>query len=158
MRSRGAPAVYLRRMITRGIIVLTLLTLLTGAAGCSSETPTSPATSASPTVPVAKDGQNYTACTDGACEVLIRQKAALNLSGEKFTATVLDGALKLTDSKGYISLSKSGSDVSRSGGGSAGGASGGLAAVSWSEQGGPLHIATLTYAEGDTVIVTFATK
>ena len=135
-----------------------MLALLAAAVGCSSETPSSSATSASPTLPVAKDGQNYTACADGVCEVLIRQKAALNLNGDKFTATVLDGALKLTDSKGYISLSKSGSDVSRSGGGSAGGAAGGLAAVSWSEQGGPLHIATLTYAEGDTVIVSFTTK
>ena len=135
-----------------------MLAMLTAAVGCSSETPTSSATSASPTLPVAKDGQNYTACADGVCEVLIRQKAVLNLNGDKFTATVADGTLKLTDSKGYISLSRNGSDVSRSGGGSAGGVAGGLAAVSWSEQGGPLHIATLTYAEGDAVIVSFTTK
>ncbi|WP_134120348.1 hypothetical protein [Kribbella kalugense] len=105
--------------------------------------------------PTAKDGQNYKACVDGICEVLIRNKAALNLSGDKFAATVAAGKLKLTDSHGYIALSRNGTDVSRSGGGSAGGVAGGIAAVSWSSQGGPLHIATLTYAEGDTVIVRF---
>lgn len=109
-------------------------------------------------MPVAKDGQDYTACVDGVCEVLIRQKAALNLGGAKFTATVANGELKLTDAKGYITLSKSGGGASRSGGGSAGGAAGGLAGVSWSDQGGPLHIATLSYAEGDVVIVNFTTK
>ena len=125
-------------------------------ASTPSKTPSNTPTSAAE--PAAKDGQNYTACADGACEVLIRKEAVLNLNGAKFTATVVDGTLKLTDSKGYISLSRSGTDVSRSGGGSAGGVAGGLAAVSWSEQGGPLHIATLTYAEGDAVIVAFTTK
>lgn len=109
-------------------------------------------------VPAAKDGQNYRACDDGICEVMIRTKAVLNLKGDKFTATVADGTLKLTDMNGYISLSRTGSDVSRSGGGSAGGVAGGLSAVSWNAQGGPLHIATLTYAEGDSVIVSFTTK
>ena len=109
-------------------------------------------------MPAAKDGESYAACVDGVCEVLIRQKAALNLGGDKFTATVADGTLKLTDAKGYITLSKSGGGASRSGGGSAGGAAGGLAGVSWSDQGGPLRIATLSYAEGDTVIVSFTTK
>jgi hypothetical protein len=107
---------------------------------------------------VAKDGQNYKACDDGTCEVLIRGKATLNLTGSKFTATVADGTLKLTDSKGYISLSRNGSGASRSGGGSAGGVAGGIAAVSWSDQGGPVHIATLTYAEGDTVVVALTTR
>ncbi|MGW6198706.1 hypothetical protein ACWF0M_21340 [Kribbella sp. NPDC055110] len=147
-------------MITRGVAGLVLLFALVacGGSGKSETTGTPAGTPTSAAVPAAKDGQNYRACDDGICEVMIRTKAALNLKGDKFTATVADGTLKLTDSKGYISLSKSGSDVSRSGGGSAGGVAGGLAAVSWNEQGRPLHIATLTYAEGDTVIVSFTTK
>lgn len=132
-----------------------LLTLVacSGSDGKSASSPSSTPTSAA--VPAAKDGENYAACVDGVCEVLIRQKAALNLGGDKFTATVSNGELKLTDAKGYISLSKNGGGASRSGGGSAGGAAGGLAGVSWSDQGGPLHIATLSYAEGDVVIVNF---
>jgi hypothetical protein len=160
-------------MIIRGFVALALLA---ATAGCSSGgtprpsagasqssatkpgTPTSSVTATPPAIPTAKDGQNYHACADGTCEVLIRKKAVLNLHGDKFTATVAAGALKLTDSNGYIALSRNGTDVSRSGGGSAGGVAGGIAAVSWSSQSGPLHIATLTYAEADTVIVSFTTK
>lgn len=141
------------------------MTVLVAAVGCTSNNtprpaPTGSASSTaakpvSPTVPPAKDGQNYQACVDGTCEVLIRKTAALNLRGDKFTATVAGGTLKLTDAKGYISLSKNGSDASRSGGGSVGGANGG---VSWNDQDGPVHVATLAYAEGDTVIVSFLTK
>ncbi|WP_329003605.1 hypothetical protein OHA18_09825 [Kribbella sp. NBC_00709] len=168
-------------MITRGLVAAALLATLV-ACGSSEQprstkpvgspmivpsqtpgtpkppTPMQPSTPSQPVVPAAKDGQNYKACNDGTCEVLIRKKAALNLSGDKFTATAAAATLKLTDSHGYISLSRNGSDVSRSGGGSAGGVAGGIAAVSWSSQDGPLHIATLTYAEGDTVIVSFTSK
>lgn len=108
-------------------------------------------------MPAAKDGQNYKACLDGTCEVLVRTKAALNLKGDKFTATVAKGTLKLTDKKGYISLGRDGSGASRSGGGSVGGTAGGIAAVSWHDQGSPSHTATLSYAEGDTVVVAFTT-
>ncbi|MFF0265164.1 hypothetical protein [Kribbella sp. NPDC004536] len=150
-------------MILRGVLVLAVLA---AAAGCSSNgaprsvpsTSVKPAESTkppSPVVPAAKDGQNYKACVDGNCQVLIRKKAVINLRGDKFTATVTAGTLKLTDAKGYISLSKTGSDASRSGGGSVGGGNGG---VSWNDQDGPLHVATLTYADGDTVIVNFLTK
>ncbi|MGZ0150796.1 hypothetical protein ACXJJ3_27305 [Kribbella sp. WER1] len=114
-------------------------------------TPTPP----SPAVPAAKDGQNYKACVDGTCEVLVRSKAAINLSGDTFTATVAKGTLKLTDSRGYISLSRTGVSSSRSGSGGVGGAAGGIAAASWNDEDGPVHTATLTYAEGDTVIVRF---
>jgi hypothetical protein len=158
-------------VISRGLVAAALLATL--VACDSSETPrttnpvgsptitpspTVPSTSSQPVVPAAKDGQNYKACNDGTCEVLIRKKAVLNLRGDKFTATVAAATLKLTDSNGYIALSRNGTDVSRSGGGSAGGVAGGIAAVSWSSQSGPLHIATLTYAEADTVIVSFTTK
>ncbi|WP_410785885.1 hypothetical protein [Kribbella sp. C-35] len=146
-------------MITRGVAGLALLLTLVACSGpdeTPASTPSNTPTSAQ--MPAAKDGQNYKACDDGVCEVLIRTKAALNLKGDKFTATVVGGTLKLTDSKGYISLSRNGSGASRTGGGSTGGAAGGIAGVSWSDQGGPLHIATLAYAEGDTVIVNFTTK
>jgi hypothetical protein len=165
-------------VIARGLVVAGLLAMLV-ACGNSKDSAGTPQTSTTaspvgspmisptptkptlqppsplPPIPTAKDGQNYKACNDGVCEVLIRTKAVLNLNGDKFTATVARGTLKLTDSKGYISLSRSGSDVSRSGGGSAGGVAGGIAAVGWSDQGGPQHTATLTYAEGDTVIAAF---
>lgn len=152
-------------VISRGLVAAALLATL--VACDSSETPRTTKPVGSPTitstpsqavVPAAKDGQNYKACNDGTCEVLIRKKAVLNLRGDKFTATVAAATLKLTDSNGYIALSRNGTDVSRSGGGSAGGVAGGIAAVSWSSQSGPLHIATLTYAEADTVIVSFTTK
>ncbi|HET6740199.1 MAG TPA: hypothetical protein VFH76_14735 [Kribbella sp.] len=107
--------------------------------------------------PAAKDGQNYKACLDGTCEVLIRTKAALNLKGDKFAATVVNGTLKLTDAKGYISLGRDGSGASRTGGGSVGGMAGGIAAVSWHDAGRPSHTATLSYAEGDTVVAAFTT-
>ncbi|GAA1605164.1 hypothetical protein [Kribbella karoonensis] len=123
----------------------------------STSTPSSTAatTPTAPAVPAAKDGQNYKACVDGICEVLVRTKAVINLNGDTFTATVAKGTLKLTDAKGYISLSRTGSSSSRSGNGSVGGAAGGIAAVQWNDGDGPVHIATLTYAEDDTVIVRF---
>lgn len=151
-------------MIIRGLVALALLVATAGcssggtprpSAGTSQSSATKPET---PAVPAAKDGQNYKACIDGTCEALIHQKAALNLNGDKLTATVAAATLKLTDSHGYISLSRNGTDVSRTGGGSAGGVAGGIAAVSWSNQDGPPHIATLTYAEGNTVIVAFTTR
>ena len=89
--------------------------------------------------------------------MLIRTKAALNLKGDKFTATVANGTLKLTDAKGYISLGRDGSGASRTGGGSVGGVAGGIAAVSWHDQGSPSHTATLSYAEGNTVVAAFTT-
>ncbi|MFD7156849.1 hypothetical protein ACFV9C_19770 [Kribbella sp. NPDC059898] len=129
----------------------------TAAPSTTPPSSTASSTTATPTpaVPAAKDGQNYKACVDGACEVLVRAKALIDLNGDKFTATVAKGTLKLTDSHGYISLSRTGSSSSRTGNGSVGGVAGGLAAVQWNDGNGPVHIATLTYAEGDTVIVRF---
>ena len=163
-------------VIARGLVAVGLLATLVacGSSKDSAGTPQTSTTASSPVaspiisptpqppspvppIPPANDGQNYKACADGVCEVLIRTKAVLVLSGDKFTATVAGGTLKLTDSHGYISLSRSGTDVSRSGGGSAGGVAGGIAAVVWSDQGGPQHTATLTYAEGDAVVVAFTT-
>ena len=144
-------------MILRGVVVLAVLAGLLAASGCgsngslrpvpsqsSTSTPAAPpstpptpppSTSATPAGPSAKDGQNYKACNDGTCEVLIRRRAVLVLNGTKSTATVADGELKITDANGYVSLGGVGP------------------VVSWSGASGPLHIATLKYAEGDTVVV-----
>jgi hypothetical protein len=174
----GVAVGSVARVISRGIAGLVLLAALVacsgekltpapGSAGSTpvtsptSSAPSSPASSApvssAPAGPAAKDGQNYKACLDGTCEVLIRAKAALNLKGDKFTATVANGTLKLTDAKGYISLGRDGSGASRTGGGSVGGMAGGIAAVSWHDAGRPSHTATLSYAEGDTVVAAFTT-
>ncbi|HZX06195.1 hypothetical protein [Kribbella sp.] len=155
-------------MRARGVAAVVLLFTLTACGGGKTVSPPqSPSiaapsvapssvvsnTPSSPAVPAAKDGENYRACADGTCEVLIRKQAVITLNGDKFTATVAKGTLKFTDAKGYISVSRSGTDASRSGGGSVSGVAGGIAAVSWHDDGRPTHIATLTYAAGDTVIV-----
>ncbi|NIK56356.1 hypothetical protein [Kribbella shirazensis] len=90
-------------------------------------------------MPAAKDGQNYKACNDGTCEVLIRGKAMLDITGDKSTVTVVDGTLKITDGNGYVSLSGNGMS-------------------SWGDSGGPLHTASLKYAEGDTAVLVLTTR
>lgn len=91
-------------------------------------------------MPTAKDGQNYKACNDGNCEVVIQKKAVITLNGEKNTATVKDGSVRLASANGYVSL-------------------GGLGgSVSWSNGNGPTHSATLNYAEGDVVIMVIRTQ
>jgi hypothetical protein len=104
--------------------------------------PTTPVTPSPvpPALPTAKDGQNYKACNDGNCEVLIRKTAVITLNGEKNTATVKDGSVRLTHGSGYVSL-------------------GGLGgAVTWYHDDGPTHSASLKYAEGDTVIMVIRTQ
>ncbi len=106
----------------------------------TSTAPTAPPTPTTPSFPTAKDGQNYKACNDGNCEVLIRKTAVLTLNGQKNTATVKDGGVRLTSGSGYVSLS-------------------GLDGyVSWSNGNGPTHSATLKAAEGDTVILVISTR
>ena len=103
-------------------------------------TPPSLTTPTTPAFSTAKDGQNYKACNDGNCEVLIRKTATITLNGEKNTATVQDGSLRLADSDGYVSLS------------------GGSTGVSWGNSGGPIHGAILKAGDGDTVIVIITTR
>ncbi|TDD56354.1 hypothetical protein E1263_25270 [Kribbella antibiotica] len=104
-----------------------------------SSPPASTPAPSTPAFPSAKDGQNYKACNDGNCEVLIRKTAVITLNGEKNTATVKDGGVRLASKTGYVSL-------------------GGLGgAVSWSSNG-PTHMATLKAAEGDTVIIVIKTR
>lgn len=121
------------------------MTLTAALAACTStstgkpSTPPSLTTPTTPAFPTAKDGQNYKACNDGNCEVLIRKTAIITLNGEKNTATVQDGGLRLADSDGYVSLS-------------------GGSGVSWGNSGGPVHGATLKASDGDTVIVIITTR
>ena len=100
-------------------------------------TPT-PTPTPTPAFPVAKDGENYAACADGNCEVLIRKAASFTISGERTKATVIDGTLKLTSPTGYVSMSGSGYS-------------------SWSN-GGPTHTATLKAAKDDTAILILRTN
>lgn len=150
------------RVIRRALIALTLLAGLTACGGSVDEpgantpppsavssTPPAPTTSpapitppapTTPAFPKAKDGQNYKACNDGNCEVLIHKKAVITISGEKNTATVKDGGVSLVSKNGSISL----------------GGVGGV--VSWGNGNGPPHTATLKAAEGDTVIMVIITR
>jgi hypothetical protein len=105
-------------------------------ASTPSSTPSSPPTGTP--FPQAKDGQNYKACNDGNCEVLIRKVAKLTIDGDKYTATVVKGTLKITSNSGYVSIS-----------------GGGLA--SWSNGNGPLHSASLKAVDGDTAVVILRT-
>src|SRR5689334_14532051 len=70
----------------------------------STPPPSLPSTPPPSAFPTAKDGQNYKACNDGNCEVLIRKHAVLTLNGQKNTATVKDGGVRLTSGSGYVSL------------------------------------------------------
>ncbi len=73
-------------VVTRA--VLTAATLLAFATGCGADgapspapTPSKPAVSSSPPVPVAADGTNLGACTDGTCEVRVDRPASIPLAG-----------------------------------------------------------------------------
>jgi hypothetical protein len=92
----------------------------------------------SPTFPTAKDGQNYAACSDGNCEVLLRSKAVITLHGKKYNATVKSGTVRLESGSGYVSLS-------------------GFGNVTWSNNG-PVYNATLKAAEGDTAILILTSR
>jgi len=95
-------------------------------------TPT-PTPMPTPSFPTAKDGQNYKACADGNCEVLLSSKAVIGLHVKKYNATVKSGTVRLESGSGYVSLS-------------------GFGNVSWSNNG-PVYSATLKAAEGDTAIL-----
>lgn len=101
--------------------------------------PPSPIRPSTPTAqPIAKDGQNYKACADGNCEVLVRKAASFTLSGERVKVTVADGTVKVTTKNGYISIS-----------------GGGLG--TWNNANGPLHTVSLKSAEGSTAIIRLTT-
>jgi len=46
--------------------------------------------------PTAANGQDYAACADGNCEVLVRESATLTVEGQKVAVTVADGTVRLT--------------------------------------------------------------
>jgi hypothetical protein len=116
--------------------------------GPPSEEPSTPTPTPTPTpaFPTAKDGQNYKACADGNCEVLIRKAAQLTLSGRKVNATVADGRITITNAK-----KDGGSNFTVSVQGTAG-------VATWGSMGGPMHSASLKAAEGTTAILILRTR
>lgn len=100
--------------------------------------PTSAGSSSTP-LPAAADGQNYRACIDGDCEVLVRKSAELTLGKDKLDVTVSNASVRITDGDGYVSI-------------------GGGGVSSWGPSGGPLHTASLKAADGDTAIVVLTTQ
>lgn len=101
-----------------------------------------PATPTTTVFPTAQDGENYQACADGNCEVLIRKAAQFTLDGEKVNATVADGRITLTDA---VKDDGSSFTVSVQGAGVA----------TW---GPPMHSASLKAAEGTTAILILRTR
>ncbi|MEU8222712.1 hypothetical protein [Kribbella sp. NPDC048915] len=136
-------------MFARGMAGLVLLLTLVACSGSDNNAEPSPSTTSSSSaqsnqpssepVPEAADGQNYAACNDGTCEVLIRGQAVLTLNGQKNTVTVTDGTVKLVHGTGYASV-------------------GGGGSTSWGSSDGPLHTVSLKYAEGDTAVVVLTTR
>ena len=108
-------------------------------------TPT-PTSTPSPTFPTAKDGQNYAACSDGNCEVLVRKAAQITLDRRKVNMTVADGRITITNAR-----KDGGSNFTVSVQGTAG-------VATWGSMGGPMHSASLKAAEGTTAIVILRTR
>jgi hypothetical protein len=106
--------------------------------GVPTEEPTTP-TPAPPSLPAAKDGENYAACADGTCEVVIRQAATITLDGKKVAVTVVDESIKLKGPSFEISVK--GSGVS-----------------SWGSMDGPTHSASVKAADGTTAILVLQSR
>ena len=98
--------------------------------------PEEPATPPTPTpaFPAAKDGENYAACADGNCEVLIRKAASITLDGKKVAVTVVDEAIKLKGPSFEISVKGNGMS-------------------SWGSFDGVSHSASVKAADGTTAIL-----
>ncbi|RZU19674.1 hypothetical protein EV645_1891 [Kribbella rubisoli] len=62
----------------------------------------------SSTPPAAKDGQNYKACADGNCEVLIRGSAVITVYGVQFTFKVAGDTFDERGGDGFLHLSGTG--------------------------------------------------
>ncbi|MEU4607854.1 hypothetical protein AB0F43_33130 [Kribbella sp. NPDC023972] len=109
--------------------------------GTPMEEPSTPTPTPTPTpsFPTAKDGQNYAACSDGNCEVLIRKAATLKLDGKKVAVTVVDEAIKLKGPSFDISVKGNGMS-------------------SWGSMGGPMHSAAVKAADGATAILILRTR
>jgi hypothetical protein len=105
--------------------------------GTPTEEPSTP--TPTPSFPTAKDGQNYAACSDGNCEVLIRKAATLKLDGKKVAVTVVDEAIKLKGPSFDISVKGNGMS-------------------SWGSMGGPMHSASVKAADGTTAILILRTR
>ncbi|MEV8374362.1 hypothetical protein AB0P21_16585 [Kribbella sp. NPDC056861] len=64
------------------------------SAACKGLTPIAPPTTP---LPAAADGQNYQACADGNCEVLVKKSAKFAVKGKLLTITVVDGAVSVSN-------------------------------------------------------------
>lgn len=98
-----------------------------------------------PAFPTAKDGQNYKACNDGNCEVLIRKKATLTVDGLKVVATAARNGVTLTGRYSDGSSFEAGFT--------------GRGSTSWgSASNRSAHTATLKTAVGTTAILILTSK
>ncbi|ADB33519.1 hypothetical protein Kfla_4489 [Kribbella flavida DSM 17836] len=69
-------------------------TPLSPSPSTSSTAPTTPPTTP---LPLAADGENYQACTDGNCEVLVKQSARFAVKGKLLTVTVTNGEVNVSN-------------------------------------------------------------
>ncbi|WP_433162621.1 hypothetical protein [Kribbella sp. CA-247076] len=138
-------------MIARGVLVALAVVALTacssddgGTAGGAGTVGTAGGEAAATTpFPAAADGQNYAACADGNCEVLVRESATLTVEGLPIAVTVVDGKVRLTGKH----ANGSAFDVSASGNGVAGWGSGDRS-----------HTLALKAADGSTAILILRTS
>ena len=114
--------------------------------GLPMDEPSTPTPTPTPSFPTAKDGQNYAACSDGNCEVLVRKLAQITLDRRKVNMTVADGRITITNAR-----KDGGSNFTVSVQGTAG-------VATWGSMGGPMHSASLKAAEGTTAIVILKTR
>lgn len=99
------------------------------------------ARSSTPAIPpAAKDGQNYKACADGNCEVLIRSTAVISVYGVLFTFKVAEGSFDEHGGDGFVQFPGRGGPFTMSG-----------------FTGGADPTLTVTFHEGDTAIVAIRT-
>ena len=64
------------------------------SAKCKAMTPIEPPKTP---LPAAADGQNYKACADGNCEVLVKKSAKFTVKGKVLTVTVANGAVSVSN-------------------------------------------------------------
>lgn len=88
--------------------------------------------------PTAKDAQNYAACADGNCEVLIRGAAAISVYGVLFTVTVAEDSFDARGGDGYLHVA-------------------GIGSSSLSGFAGAEPTLEVTFHKGDTAVVAITT-
>lgn len=154
----------MRCVITRGVTGLLLVLTLAACSGggdkpvvVGSPVETRATTRPVPSLPTATttfpdpastsstaaNGQNYSACKDGTCEVLIRKKATFIVRGDRLTITIANSMARIDQS----GPTGSGSMVLPVGSGGG----------SWSVSGGPTTSIALRTADGTSGIIVLVT-